>query len=266
MADGPKLPGAAFDHGFHQGRRSVPADELADKARTLRRQLKIGFGESRDLAKLDPPPDLQKAVAKDRKHLTTALKAHELGATLRDLDQAARQAQHVVTAMKQLGASARLREETVHINQSLKVALTITDVPRRGVDTRWAPTSEPILNANEGELVQIWSNLIKNACDAMKEHQAATGRAPVLTVESALDEAQGWVDVRISDNGPGIPESIRARMFEPNVTTKKRGLDFGLGLGLAIVQRLVTIYQGRIDCDTGPDGTTFTISLPLTRH
>lgn len=65
----------------------------------------------------------------------------------------------------------------------------------------------------------------------------------------------------VSDNGPGIPESVRERLFEPFVS----GRQGGTGLGLAIVQRAVAAHRGVILVDSSPElGTTFSIYLPTT--
>jgi len=64
----------------------------------------------------------------------------------------------------------------------------------------------------------------------------------------------------VSDNGPGIPDSIQATLFEPFVTTKPEGK--GTGLGLSTVLMVVERHKGRIDFTTSPSGTTFRITLP----
>ena len=71
--------------------------------------------------------------------------------------------------------------------------------------------------------------------------------------------------VSISNNGPAIPEEIHEKIFNPNFTTKKLGLDFGLGLGLSIVRRLVDSYNGTIELVSNETETTFTINLPTTQ-
>ncbi len=69
------------------------------------------------------------------------------------------------------------------------------------------------------------------------------------------------VCLALSDNGPGIPESIRDKIFDPFFTTKPQGL--GTGLGLWISSNIVKEHQGRIELETGPtQGTTFTLSFP----
>jgi signal transduction histidine kinase len=67
----------------------------------------------------------------------------------------------------------------------------------------------------------------------------------------------------VEDNGPGIPKSLRQKIFQPNVTTKVNGLTFGLGLGLSIVQRIVESYNGEISVESEEGKTTFTVNIPI---
>ena len=68
------------------------------------------------------------------------------------------------------------------------------------------------------------------------------------------------VEIRVRDTGPGIPAGVRARVFEPFVTTKSGGT----GLGLAIVRRIIDDHHGRIDVSAGDGGgTCFVISLTV---
>jgi signal transduction histidine kinase len=103
-----------------------------------------------------------------------------------------------------------------------------------------------------GELNQIWANLIDNALDAVPEG----GRVEV----TAARERQRVV-VRVVDDGPGIPDEVRAHLFEPFFTTKPVGK--GTGLGLDIVRRLATHNSAEIDVESRPGRTEFRVSLPI---
>ena len=67
--------------------------------------------------------------------------------------------------------------------------------------------------------------------------------------------------MRITDSGPGIPESIRGRIFDPFFTTKDQGEGSGLGLGIS--QQIVQRHHGRIRVDSEPGRTSFEVLLPL---
>jgi signal transduction histidine kinase len=113
----------------------------------------------------------------------------------------------------------------------------------------------PPVPAYAAELNQVWTNLIDNAADAMD----GSGR---LTLRTWRDGEHAVVEV--GDDGPGIPDEIRSRIFDAFFTTKAAGRGSGLGLDNArriIVQR----HGGSLDVDTSATGTTFTARLPLER-
>jgi len=111
--------------------------------------------------------------------------------------------------------------------------------------------SIPHLSGMPGELNQVWTNIIDNAIDAME----GGGKLNIIT-----DWVEPNVGVRISDTGAGIPEDIQNQIFDPFFTTKSVGK--GTGLGLDIVNKIVARHNGRIDLDSKPGSTTFTITLP----
>jgi signal transduction histidine kinase len=118
------------------------------------------------------------------------------------------------------------------------------------------------LDADTDLMNRLVSNLMLNALQALGGHgqiavtvgYAAPGEGP----GSAVDRP---IKLTVRDDGPGIPESVRERLFEPFVS----GRQGGTGLGLAIVQRAIAAHRGVVLVDTGQGhGTTFTIFLPAT--
>jgi len=111
----------------------------------------------------------------------------------------------------------------------------------------------PQIEAIPGELNQVWTNLIDNAIDAMDGDGT-------LTISTHTDGEHVVVDV--ADTGPGMPADVQARAFEPFFTTKDVGK--GTGLGLDIARRIVEErHGGTIGVDSGSDGTTLRVALPL---
>jgi signal transduction histidine kinase len=85
----------------------------------------------------------------------------------------------------------------------------------------------------------------------------------ILTDVGAADEsdgqfAAGSIGIRVSDQGPGIPDEVRSRLFDPFTTTKPQGT----GLGLAVVHRAIVAHQGLVLVDSGAQGTRVMIVLP----
>ncbi len=110
----------------------------------------------------------------------------------------------------------------------------------------------PRVRGFAGELNQIWGNLIDNALDAVADKGC---------VQVTAKREVGRVVVRIVDDGPGIPPSVREHIFDPFFTTKPMGQ--GTGLGLDIVRRLVVHNDGNIELDSVPGRTEFRVGLPI---
>jgi signal transduction histidine kinase len=117
----------------------------------------------------------------------------------------------------------------------------------------WEITSNPaVIEIDELRCLRLLQNLLTNAVEALM------GNA------RGLIQIRGWVEdtmfyLSISDNGPGIPKAIRDRVFQPFVTHGKKG---GIGLGMAIVNNVVTAHHGKIKLETSEEGTRFVVQLP----
>ncbi len=113
----------------------------------------------------------------------------------------------------------------------------------------------PEIEIDPEQLKEVFVNLIENACEAME-----LGGSIVISEETILQPSNPAALIRLSDNGPGISESIREKLFEPFFTTKEEGT----GLGLSIAVRIVEEHRGRLDVTSKEgQGTTFIITLPL---
>jgi signal transduction histidine kinase len=109
----------------------------------------------------------------------------------------------------------------------------------------------PLVKANESRLETVFHNLLSNAIQAMAQ---AGGEIRLVTEETR----DGKVEVRVIDNGPGIPPELLPHIFDPGVS----GKDGGLGIGLWLVETFVHQFGGRIDCASAvAEGTTFSVKL-----
>ncbi len=119
----------------------------------------------------------------------------------------------------------------------------------------YQPKLQPglVVQADRDQLTQVLVNLVKNAEEAM----TATGKGGAVRVTVRAQGADAIIEVE--DEGPGIPVELKARLFEPYVTTKPAGT----GLGLAIAARIIQEHNGRLEAggETGR-GALFSISLP----
>lgn len=130
---------------------------------------------------------------------------------------------------------------------------------RRGVALEVA-IEDHVLIADGVLLQRMLVNLLHNAIDAV----AAGDR---VTLRGGKGSHLGWVRLQVIDEGCGIPAEHLPRIFEPYFTTKEFGDDVrGFGLGLTICQKIVQLHRGTIGVESSlPQGTTFTVELPLTQ-
>ncbi len=117
--------------------------------------------------------------------------------------------------------------------------------------------SLPELSADNGRLRQVLNNLLINATDALSSSEHPEIR---VSTQGYKEYEQRFVELIVQDNGPGIPEDMLERLFEPYVTTKDRGT----GLGLAIVKRVIEEHGGTVwASNIEPTGTRLTVRLPI---
>jgi PAS domain S-box-containing protein len=162
-----------------------------------------------------------------------------------------------------LGMARQQRPERgpVAINDVVTAALDITAYAVRTSNievTLDLATDIPYIPADADQLHQVMLNLIVNAQQALQERPAPRR----IRVTSRFDAMGARVRVSVADNGPGIPEHLRARVFEPYFTTKPNGI--GTGVGLAVSLGIVEAHGGTLTLDdTAGAGTVFHVSLPV---
>jgi two-component system nitrogen regulation sensor histidine kinase GlnL len=126
-------------------------------------------------------------------------------------------------------------------------------------------TSIPDIRGDREQLIQALLNITQNAAQALVDRIAAGDARIVLRTRVSRQVTIGkrrWrlaLDLHVEDNGPGVPESIRDRIFHPLVS----GREGGSGLGLTLAQTFVQQHQGTIDCESVPGRTVFRIVLPV---
>jgi PAS domain S-box-containing protein len=141
------------------------------------------------------------------------------------------------------------------LNQVVESALALYADSHNGVQlsSELAP-GLPAISGDPALLRRVLVNLIDNAAEA-----AADAEAKQVLVRTRYVAAAGRVELSVADSGPGIPVENKERLFLPFFSTKPRGM----GLGLAIVSRIVAEHQGRIRVeDNSPTGTRFVMEFP----
>ena len=184
-----------------------------------------------------------------------------LNQSLQGVDQVA----HIVRAMKQLSYPDTLEKTMADINAAVQNAATVTR-------NEWKYVAEmelaldpdlPKVPCLLGDFNQVILNLIVNASHAIGAslEEKTQQKGAIKITSSSTPE---WVELRITDNGTGIPKDIQDRIFDPFFTTKELGKGTGQGLAIAF-SVIVEKHQGTLTFDSEPgSGTTFIIRLPRT--
>ncbi|MBI4511249.1 MAG: GAF domain-containing protein [Deltaproteobacteria bacterium] len=172
-----------------------------------------------------------------------------------------KQIQRIVGALKGYSHLDQAKIEQVDIHEGIENTLVILHHELKyGISIVRKYGQLPRIPVYVDELNQVWTNLLHNAAQAL----AGKGEI-VIQTDVPCSDAEGGTDgmvaVRVMDNGPGVPAEILPRIFEPFFTTKSKGEGTGLGLGIA--QRIVDKHGGRVEVESRPGHTSFTVFLPL---
>ncbi len=176
---------------------------------------------------------------------------------------------NLVDRMEVFGDERPIAKEAVNIHDVLHHVRKISE-SGFGRNLRHVEDYDPSLPfvlGNRDKLVQAFLNLVKNAAEAIGERREH-GRIVLTTafrpgVRLVVPGSDTRVSlplmIQIEDNGGGIPEHIKAHLFDPFVTTKVSGT----GLGLALVAKIISDHGGIIECDSEPKRTIFRVLLPM---
>ena len=178
------------------------------------------------------------------------------GELLREIEGGSARISELVGAIKTYTHMDKAASRKVDVHAGLNSTLIMLGHKLKKGDVEVVRDYEknlPHVCGHAAELNQVWTNLIDNAIDAVDGH----GR---ITVRTACEN--GRVLVEVSDDGPGIPDDVRKRIFEPFYTTKDVGE--GTGLGLDISYRVVVQdHKGDIRVLSEPGDTRFQVRLPV---
>jgi PAS domain S-box-containing protein len=189
---------------------------------------------------------------------------NEIPESLAQTLEGIRRVAEIVQAMKGFSHPGVNKRIPVNLNKSLSDTITIARNTWKyvaEVEMDLSPELPEVI-CQPGEINQVFLNIIVNAADALNEFSRLDpSRKGVIRLST--HQTEDWVEVRIADNGPGIPSEIRQRIFEPFFTTKEAGK--GTGQGLAIAYDIIeNKHGGSLTFETSEgQGTTFIIRLPL---
>jgi len=139
------------------------------------------------------------------------------------------------------------------LNDIIQETLVLFQEAHKRIQFEFAPNHLPILNVDRDQMKRVMINLIKNSLTAIENE----GK---IRVQTNYDPRLQIVRLEVSDDGRGIPDEDKGRLFEPYFSTRKSGT----GLGLTIVNAIISDHNGYIRVrDNKPKGTTFLIELPV---
>ncbi|MFZ4603498.1 MAG: sensor histidine kinase [Caulobacterales bacterium] len=147
--------------------------------------------------------------------------------------------------------------EEINVTAALAEAAEEALAPFAAIEWRAPPNDAAAVRADADHLHRIFANILRNAAQALTAQPDRTSPGVIAATVSAIGPV---VLVRIVDDGPGLPEKVRARLFEPFGGTTRSD---GAGLGLAIARELARAQGGDVDLvASGPEGTAFEVRLP----
>ncbi len=204
-------------------------------------------------------------VAEVREDLADILA--DLQANAERINQHGQRADGIVRRMMQHASGATGEREPTDVNASLDEYVNLAYHGKRAQQTGFTCEIDRDYDGDVGtvslvpqEMGRVFLNLLGNAFDAVQEHAAKIDGSPTVKVSTRL--VDGKIEIRVSDNGPGIPTDIEDKIFEPFFTTKPTGS--GMGLGLSLSYDIVTQGHGgtlTVESKAG-EGATFVITLP----
>jgi signal transduction histidine kinase len=228
--------------------KGIPTDQQVVEAFV---EAGLGGEELESLSNMIPKDDLAQILIWTENLLSS-------NRIIKDLHEASTRISNLVGAIKSHVHMDRTNElQLTDLHKDLENTLTLLGHKLRDknikINKSFCADLEAI-PALVGELNQVWTNIIDNAIYAVS-------KGGEITIETTCDTKN--VNVKIIDNGAGIPAEIQSRIFDPFFTTKKIGE--GTGIGLDIVNRIVKRHNGEIKVHSKPGWTEFLICLPITQ-
>jgi len=236
----------------------------------------------RQAQKMEALGTLAGGIAHDFNNILTAIIGHAsllnlklekndpLTENVHQILEAASRAANLTQALLGFSRKAPLETKPVSLNAILKkVERLLVMLLKENVSYQATLSADdPTIMADPGQIEQVLINLATNARDAIPSAGVIKVSTGVVDLDEQFVRAHGYgvpgryASLSFSDNGVGMDESIRTRIFEPFYTTKDSGK--GTGLGLAIVYGIVKQHNGFITCYSEPGlGTTFQLYLPI---
>ena len=174
------------------------------------------------------------------------------------IDQEVRTAEKIITDLLDFSRTKSVDREAVSVSELIRRTLERFPVPESVAVTIEVPPDLPQVFVDVHHMTQVLGNLTVNACQAMTSSNESTLIVGQLSLYSTVQN--DMINITVKDNGAGISAENMNKIFEPLFTTKTKGI----GLGLAVSQKLVAANEGRIEVESeAGKGTSFHVYLPI---
>ncbi|MBD2075145.1 HAMP domain-containing histidine kinase, partial [Phormidium sp. FACHB-592] len=230
----------------------------------------VGLLQRYQSAYPQPPQELQAAV----EDADLAFLLTDLVKMLQSMKVGTERIREIVLSLRNFSRLDEAEFKAVDIHEGIENTLVIlrhrfkarAERPEIQVVKDYGPL--PLVECYAGQLNQVFMNILSNAIDAFEEanqgqsFEAIATKPNTLWLHTAVT-GRGTVQITIADNGPGIAETVRTRLFNPFFTTKAVGK--GTGLGLSISYQIITEkHGGQLSCHSTPgQGAKFIIEIPI---
>lgn len=217
-------------------------------------------------------PEPPAAIAQQSEAMDLDFMVNDLSKLMESMKEGARRIREIVLALRTFSRLDEAEVKSINIHDGIDSTLVILgnrlkpklNHPRMEILRNYG--SLPLVECYPGPLNQVFMNILSNAIDAIEiaiEHGKQI--TPAISIYTALID-ESWAEIRIGDNGNGIPEAIKQQIFDPFFTTKPVGS--GTGMGLAISYQIVADrHQGTLSCSSqSGEGTEFVIKIPLKQN
>jgi signal transduction histidine kinase len=257
---GNAIGGVMFFKDLTQVEQLVERERLRDRLASLG---EMAAGIAHELK--NPLAGIEVMASLLRRQVQAAPAAQSLVA---DILSEAKLANSIVVEMLEFVRPVRLQMERIDVSDVLQQSVTLAESKVRRGDVEVRTDIErglPMIEADSHQLMQVFTNLLTNAFEALEGKGLVLIKAFPKAIESdptlvGQQPPTPTVVVDVADDGPGLPVDARDKIFDPFFTTKPQGS----GLGLAIVRKIVDAHDGRIDVSSEPrKGTRFRVTLPV---
>jgi signal transduction histidine kinase len=217
-------------------------------------------------------PEPPAAIAQQLEAMDVDFMVNDLSKLIESMKEGARRIREIVLALRTFSRLDEAEVKSINIHDGIDSTLVILgnrlkpklNHPKIEILRNYG--SLALVECYPGPLNQVFMNILSNAIDAIEiaiEH--GKQMTPTISIHTGLID-ENSVEIRIRDNGNGIPEAIKQQIFDPFFTTKPVGS--GTGMGLAISYQIVTDrHQGTLSCSSqSGEGTEFVIQIPLKQN